>query len=376
MLDLTDFLTPVDIARLNDDEAYNDGQYGHFVDRHEQNFPDVSAAQVILIGCGESRGSGQTLDMNDAPDAIRKEFYKLHCWQEDIRIADLGNIKKGASIKDSYAALQTVIKEMLSLGKSVVVLGGSHDITLAQYQVYKSLNQAAEAVCVDAFIDLKGDSTLKKDSFLLDMLTEEPNYIRHYSHIGFQSFFVHPRLLETLDKLRFDCYRVGKVKEEIEEMEPVIRSSNFMSFDISAIKNSDAPANQQSPNGLTGEEACTLTQYAGMSNQLNSIGIYGYNPETDKEGLTAKQIAQMVWYFVEGMYKKQHESPISHSDGFKEYHLVFADMETLFLQSKTTGRWWMQIPDKKFIPCSKKDYLLATTNDIPERWLRAQERIV
>jgi hypothetical protein len=34
----------------------------------------------------------------------------------------------------------------------------------------------------------------------------------------------------------------------------------------------------------------------------------------------------------------------------------------------------MQMPDKKIIACSYKDYLIASNNQIPERWLRAQER--
>ncbi len=85
-------------------------------------------------------------------------------------------------------------------------------------------------------------------------------------------------MLETMDKLRFDCFRVGHVKESIEEMEPVIRNSNLFSFDISAIVNAYAPANVvSSPNGLNGEEACLLLRYAGMSPNVNSIGIYGYN---------------------------------------------------------------------------------------------------
>jgi hypothetical protein len=36
----------------------------------------------------------------------------------------------------------------------------------------------------------------------------------------------------------------------------------------------------------------------------------------------------------------------------------------------------MQLPDKKMIACSYKDYLFASRNQIPERWLRAQERDV
>jgi hypothetical protein len=34
----------------------------------------------------------------------------------------------------------------------------------------------------------------------------------------------------------------------------------------------------------------------------------------------------------------------------------------------------MQLPNKKYIASSYKDYVQASHNEIPERWLRAQER--
>ena len=63
--------------------------------------------------------------------------------------------------------------------------------------------------CIDAMIDINMDSVLPCERFLMRMLTHEPNFIKQYNHIGFQSYMVHPDMLETIDKLRFDCYRVG-----------------------------------------------------------------------------------------------------------------------------------------------------------------------
>jgi formiminoglutamase len=223
-------------------------------------------------------------------------------------------------------------------------------------------------------IDLNLDSDFRCDNFLMEMLTGEPNFVRHYNHIGFQSYYIHPRVLETIDKLRFDCYRVGNVKENIEEMEPVLRNSHLFSFDISALAYTYAPANHGSPNGLDGEEACTIMRYAGMSANVNTIGIYGYDVDKDVHDLTAKQISQMLWYLMDGRSRSRREAKLDEKDSFNEYHTAFAEVETTFLQSKKTGRWWMQLPDRKFIACSYKDYLLASSNEIPERWLRAQER--
>lgn len=374
-LHIADFLSPINVHRLSLDEGYKDGQLGKKIAVYGEEFPDLDEAQVVILGCGEQRGSSITHTESHAPQAIRQQLYSLFYWHTDISIADVGDIRKGSLYTDSYAALKTVVNELMNDGKLVIILGGSHDLTLAQYAAHADNRKAIEATCVDALIDLNIDSPFRHENFLMEMLTGEPNYIRHYNHIGFQSYFVHPKMLETMDKLRFDCFRVGAVKETIDEMEPVIRNSNLFSFDISAIANSYAPANAISPNGLTGEEACILTRFAGMSPSVGSIGIYGYDPLKDREELTAIQIAQMIWYILDGRSKARREAKLDERDSFNEYHMAFAEVETTFLQSKKTGRWWMQLPDKKYIACSYKDYLLASSNEIPERWLRAQERL-
>src|SRR5580704_11068638 len=286
---LQDFLEPVQLNKKLIRKEYADGQMGKHIDVYEDEFPDLFGKDIIIIGCGEVRGSSNGQFGKGAPDAIREQFYQLYYWHNDVKIADAGNIKSGATLQDTYAALKAVLKELSDYSKTIVILGGSHDLTLSQYGMYADKRNVVEAVCIDAMMDLHIESPFRNNNFLMEMLTSEPNYIRHYNHIGFQSYYVHPHMLETMDKLRFDCYRVGSVKENIDEMEPVIRNSSLFSFDISAIANSYAPANGLSPNGFTGEEACALLRYAGLSPNVNTVGIYGYVPEKDHDYLTAKQ---------------------------------------------------------------------------------------
>ncbi len=373
-LHILDYLDPINTAEISNDEEYNDGQVGKLIKVYEDEFPDLLQADILLIGCREERGSRRSRTLLNGPDMIRRQFYQLYHWHADIRLADVGNIKTGSTLADTYAALRSVMSELISLGKTVIILGGSHDLTLAQYQSYVSRKKLIEVTNVDALIDINIDSHMRSENFLMELLTDEPNFVHHYNHIGFQSYNVHPRMLETMDKLRFDCFRVGRVKEIIDEMEPVLRNSNLLSFDISAIAHAYAPANMLSPNGLTGEEACAIMRFAGLSPNVSSIGIYGYVPENDEQDLTAKQIAQMIWYAVDGRFKGQREASLNDKEYFVEYHTAFAEVETTFLQSKKTNRWWMQLPDQKFIACSYQDYLQASSNEVPERWLRAQER--
>ncbi|MGF6926656.1 formiminoglutamase [Chitinophaga sp. W2I13] len=373
---LQDFLHPVSKAFLNDDQEYDPFQVGGVIDAYEDNHhPDIDAADIILLGVGEERGSASGKTDTHGPDAIRREFFRLYNWHRDIKLADVGNLLPGAFLADAYAAMKTVVAELLAANKTVIILGGSHDLTYPQYKAYAAQQLIIEATVADALIDLKEDSSIRSERFLMDILTEQPNYLRHYNHIGFQSYFVHPRMLETLDKLRFDCYRLGRIRENMEEAEPVLRHSDLFSLDINIIRHTDAPANQLSPNGFSGEEACSLARYAGMSSRLSSFGIYGYRPEKDKEHLTARQISQMMWYFMDGRAVKNKEALLDDRDAFWEFHIAFSDIETVFLKSKKTGRWWMQLPDREFVPCAYNDYLMASNNEMPERWLRHQERL-
>lgn len=375
LFNITDFLQPLHLAAIAQDGEYHDGQIGRDIAVYENGFPDLLETDIVLLSCTEQRGEGPVKKTYSA-DTIRHEFYKLYNWHAGIKLADIGEVRIGATLGDTYAALRTVLKEINAIGKTAVVIGGSHDLTLAQYQAFADRGKLIEAVTVDARMDLDMNSMARADNFLMEMLTGEPNFVRHYSHIGFQSYLVHPNMLQTLDKLRFDCFRVGKVRENMEEVEPAIRNADLLSFDLAAIAHSYAPCTRVSPNGFSGDEACALMRYAGQSQVNRSVGIYGYHAEADPHQLSAKQISQMLWYFLEGRNRASREPDIQHKDAFNQFHIAFGEVDTTFLQSKHTGRWWMQLPDQRFIACTYTDYLLASGNEIPERWLRAQERSV
>lgn len=363
-----DFLVPVDFSTLNEDEDYRTGQIGYNIQQNNS----VDEASLVIIGCGEYRGQG----IKKSPDGanfIRRQLFRLFHWHQDVRIADLGNVMVGEKIQDSYAALQSVVQDLISAGKKILVIGGSHDNTLAIYRAYAAQKQIIEATLVDALIDIDREARLQADNFLLEMLTSEPNYIKQFNLLGFQSYFTFPGLLEAIDKLRFDCVRVGRVQERMEDIEPIIRSSRMLSFDIKSIAHAYCPVNMLSPNGFTGQEACKLMQYAGMSAELEVACISGFGQDDDA-GMSSMQMAHMAWYFMDGIHKSLHEVSLEDRAGFNEYHTLCAEVDTVFLQSRHTGRWWMKMPDQSYAPCSYNDYLVASHNDLPERWLRLQER--
>lgn len=370
---IIDFLDPVDLPQVLEDGELKEGQIGKSIDIFQDAFPDLTHADIVIASCDELRGDGQLGSASAETDAVRKEFYSLYYWHKQIKLADIGKVKTGMHISDTYAAIKTVAKEVIQQNKIFLLIGGSHDLVLAVYEAYREMNKVIEVTGIDAYIDLSLDNPVRSKNFLMELLTGDPNFIRHYNHIGFQSYYIHPHMLETMDKLRFDCYRLGKVKEHIEEMEPSFRSSDMVMFDVAAL-GAATFWDGSSPNGFNGEEACTLMRYAGMSDRLKALGIYGYDKKRDPQLNLAKQIAQMIWYYIDGVQYGRTEANLNEQDMFIECHLEFAAIETTFLKSRKTGRWWMKMPDGKYVPCAESDFNAAGNNELPERWLRLQER--
>jgi hypothetical protein len=179
--------------------------------------------------------------------------------------------------------------------------------------------------------------------------------------------------------------RLGAARSYLHENEPYLRDSDFVSFDISAVKQCDAPASSNpSVNGFYGEEICQLAKYAGLSEKLTSFGIFELNPSFDVHNQTAELAAQMIWHFVQGYYLRQNEIP-KHSDKHYKKFIVSqekSDQKIIFLKSEKTNRWWFEVPysvkdkEKKYIAaCSYSDYERACGSEIPDKWLKYFQKL-
>src|SRR5215467_11962096 len=87
-LNISDFLSPINIHVISDDEDYREGQIGKMIavyreDSFIEGFPDLDDAQVVIVGCGERRGSGLIHGHTNAPDLIRRQLYSLYYWHSD-----------------------------------------------------------------------------------------------------------------------------------------------------------------------------------------------------------------------------------------------------------------------------------------------------
>ena len=352
-----------------------------------EQMPDIKGMEIAIIGAPESRGTTDNQGCEKGPDQIRKKLYALKKGTGLYRIVDLGNLRAGHDLDETHGRLKEVCLYLLEKNILPVILGGSHDLDLAQFRAYEDLEKLITVLNVDAFLDMEEYAEDLQHKHIHKMMVHEPNFLFHYSHLAYQSYLVDHNTPQVLEMLYFECHRLGKLRHNFTEIEPVIRQADMLTFDISAIKSSDAPGSAQAqPFGLTGEEACQICWYAGMNEKLSSAGFYEYNPSMDDEQMkTASVIATMIWYFIEGFYHRKNEQVFKENDYMKfVVSMPSAPATITFYKSKLSDKWWLEIPVSHpslryertiIVPCSYSDYTTATSGDIPDRFITAQAKL-
>lgn len=393
-MSLADFFSPVDSDKVSARETFFTSQMGSQVEIYIHDFPDLEAQtfDIAIIGVLEDRNSINNQGCALGPDYVREKLYSLYQGTYNIRMVDLGNIKAGNTVSDTYFAVKTVVAELVKMDIVPLIIGGGQDLTYAQYLAYESLEQKVDLVIVDPKFDLDDsvhDSSIEtgSTSYLNKILLHQPNYLFNYSNIGYQTYYVNQESLRVMEKLLFDVHRLGEFSGNISVSEPIIRNANLLSFDMAAIRSSDAGGNANAgPNGFYGEDACQICRYAGLNDKLTSIGFYEFNPAYDTNGQTAMLLAQMIWYFIDGVYHRKKDFPLQPKSQYLIYRASLKDNthELVFVKSKKTDRWWMQVPypvgtskNERYhlVPCRYEDYQIAVSGEMPDLWWRTYQKL-
>jgi len=378
-----DFLSPVDNEIIQYITGLSSQHLGSKVAFHtEKDFPDIDKIKIAVIGVLENRGAVNYTESEVNLDAIRKELYGLYPGNWQSSIADLGDILPGNSLEDTFFALQRVASKLIKKGIIPVVIGGTQDLTYPLYRAYDNQEQMVNLVSIDSRFDFgKQDDGIKANSYLSKIVLEEPNNLFNFSNIGYQTYYNSQEEIDLIEKLYFDAYRLGEISNNIELAEPTFRDADIVSIDLNAVKSSySGNFTIFTPNGFDGKEICSLARYSGISDKVSSFGIFNHNNSREESVL----IAQIIWYFIEGVNYRSNEYPFGTKENYLKYIIPLESDELVFYKSNKTGRWWIEInffagqynklKKNTLLPCSHEEYLAACNNEIPERWWKAQRK--
>lgn len=378
------FLSPVPDTVLAHNQLLAPLSLGRKIKIHteQDGIPDLDNINIVILGVLENRNDinyiGEDFNLNE----IRKSLYSLFPGSWSTNIADLGDIQKGESIEDTYFALKETLSVLIQKRIIPIIIGGSQDLTYANYRAYDSLMPMVNVVNVDRAFDL-GDSSkpIKNNSFVGKIIIDQPYNLFNYATVGYQTYFNSQEEIDLMERLHFESYRLGEVSNDITLVEPVMRDANIVSIDLGVLKAAEVSLRQKvSPNGLDGKEICAVSRYAGISNKVSSFGIYEYKPSTDDE-ITSMLISQMVWYFIEGVNCRVQDDNFADDKSHQKFITLADSHELIFYKSVKTGRWWIEIPflsnvnnklkKHTLLPCTHQDYLDACNDKIPDRWFKA-----
>jgi formiminoglutamase len=328
-----------------------------------EGLPDLKKAKVAIVGVGDT-----------AANACREELYKMVSPLPAAAVADLGNLRKVEA-----AVLIPVLYELMAGKVLPLVIGAKDVLAKAQFLAYQDTKALVNVSVVDQHLQLADEQA----PYSVLFAPKRHQMLFHFSLIGLQVHQTNPDTLRFLQKSNFEAIRLGKSRNNLEDVEPVVRDADMFAFHLGALRKSDAPAAAASVSGYFVEEACQLCRYAGMSDKLSSVGIYGYDPEKDRDRQTAMAAAQMAWYFMDGFANRVKDYPVS-TQGMTEYIVDFRKMsyQLTFWKSVKSGRWWLQVPvatkrkheRHRLIPCSFQDYQSACREELPDRLLQAFSR--
>jgi len=388
---MQEYFTPIDIDKFSGVKHYTASSYGKLVKGYfiNNDFPKLDDVHIALIGVDEDRRAINNEGCGLSPDYIREHFYKLFQGNYNSKIVDLGNIKKGNTVEDTHFALTDVLSTLLQKKIIPVIIGGGQELTFSNYLAYQKLEQTINIVAIDSCFDIAdGDKELNSQNYLNKIILHKPNILFNFSNVGYQTYFVEQNAIDLMDKLYFDAHRLGHMRANMEDVEPIVRNADIVSFDISAIRQSDAPGNgNASPNGFYGEEACQIARYAGLSDKLTSIGFFEINPVFDTNKQTAHLAAQMIWYFIDGYYNRKKDDPLGNKSEYTKYRVSITnhDHEIIFYKSNKSDRWWMDVPypinhnikyeRHHMVPCSYRDYETACKDEMPDKWWQTFQKL-
>lgn len=384
---MIEFLTPVSKPVIAHREVLPAGTIGKQLLVHtiKGELPDLEDVKFAIFGCKENRRDIDYMGLDVQFETVRMALYGLYPGNWKHTIADLGDIEKGASVEDSYFAVKAVTASLLKKNIIPIILGGSQDTLYAQYRAYDGVCSMINMVNIDTRFDLgDAEAAITNKSYVGKIIVDKPYNLFNYSVLGYQSFFNPPQEIALMEALYFDAHRLGVVTADIKDVEPIFRNADLVSMDISSIKSAELGSyNKENPNGFDGREICAISRYAGISNKVSSFSLFEITDFTNSRS-GAMLLAQVLWYFIEGVNFRVSDDDFMDLKHYTTYKVPIDNEVLIFKKSNKTGRWWIELPfisniDNKLksstlLPCTYGEYLGATNQEIPERWLKARRK--
>ncbi len=312
------FLDPPDSSLIYKRREVDDLRFGETVETRREKFGETFKA--VLVGFPYDEGATRNMGRagsSTAPEEIRRAFYRLTPTKSaalpdaEFRIFDAGDIKQHLKLEEALTKLEGVVATLLRYGYIPIVLGGSNDISHADFRACESVHGRCGAINVDSHLDVRDysrginsgtsyrmlidEQVLKGKDFVEYGIQEFVNSREHLSFVrvsGAQVYTLTQIRSQSNAEAFMKAYRTATLTAE----------SAYVSFDVDSVRSSDAPGvSAPTPSGLTAEEILECAYLAGSEPETAMIDICEVNPRFDLDGHTSKLAALIIANFLTGL---------------------------------------------------------------------------
>ena len=263
-------------------------------------------SEIIILACPQDEGvrrNGGRIGAALAPDAIRRQFYKLTNFGIKAVVFDLGDTIIQPSLEETHDVHTRLVERILLDNKKLIILGGGNDISYADGAAMRKVfgGENWTALNVDAHFDVRTDFPRNSGTPYRQLLDEKFLKPENFYEIAYQKHAASPVYYDYLKKsganlISLEEFQISKNKflDSVPEKLPI-----FWGFDVDAVRASDAPGvSASSPIGLTAEQFCSLASSAGNFAQTKIVEFTEVNPNFDIDNRTAKLTAIAMHRFV------------------------------------------------------------------------------
>ena len=259
----------------------------------------------MLLGCPQDEGvrrNGGRVGAAAAPDAIRNFLYRLVA-PKGVKLFDLGNTKIQSTLEETHALQQDIIHQLSGL--TVISLGGGNDISYPDCAGLAREWPNLLAFNVDAHLDVR-ESSVRHSGTPYRMLLETGSLkAENFYEMGYQPFAVAESHLKYLRDKGAHAHSLNSLRQVglMNAFQEIVARSEseviFWGIDLDSVHLADAPG-VSAPNvlGLTADELCQITEFAGRESRTQLIEFTEVNPTYDIDGRTCRLTAVAIWHFL------------------------------------------------------------------------------
>jgi formiminoglutamase len=309
----------------------DDLRLGDIVEYWRGNAPNCRRGQAVIVGFPQDEGVRRNHGRPgaaQAPHEIRQCLYRLTPWDAENNIdltdyhpLDIGDVRLGANMEESQAALGQAVDGILSQGAVPVILGGGHETAYGHYLGYVAGSRPVGIINIDAHLDVRPCLSGRRghSGSPFRQALEHPAHPlpgKHYICLGAQPHTVsraHWQYARERGATVRWCHELKNSLEqqflwEIDQLAST-GSKVYVSLDADVIQLADVPGvSAPNPVGLTGAAVVSLARQAGKSPWVSSFDLVEISPPCDINGQSSRWAALVLWNFLIGMALRERKN--------------------------------------------------------------------